>query len=122
MTTSTADTTVRARTHAHTQAYMHAQLFLLPIPAHLLGPGGASQFQCQLCFVFAKHKGRKPEFFLILLHSIMKNILWRKKNLFCRTKPGWKQDVQTEGFVFVRFIASVLTALHPGVNFLSLQM
>lgn len=100
MTTSTADTTVRARTHAHTQAYMHAQLFLLPIPAHLLGPGGASQFQCQLCFVFAKHKGRKPEFFLILLHSIMKNILWRKKKSLLQNET-WLETGCADGGICV---------------------
>lgn len=103
------------RTRAHTHAHMYTQLF--SIPPHLLGPGGASQFQCQLCFVFAKHKSRHPEFFFYCI------LLWKKyymegKKTSCRTNAGWKQDVQTEGFVFVRFIASVLTALHPAVHFL----
>lgn len=65
MTTSTAD----AHAHAHTDT----QLF--SIPPHLLGPGGASQFQCQLCFVFAKHKSRHPEFFFYCI------LLWKKYSM-----------------------------------------
>lgn len=67
------------RTRAHTHAHMYTQLF--SIPPHLLGPGGASQFQCQLCFVFAKHKSRYPEFFFFIAFYCEKNIIWREKKL-----------------------------------------
>lgn len=85
------------RTRAHTHTHMDTQLF--SIPPHLLGPGGASQFQCQLCFVFAKHKSRHPEFFF-LLHSIVKKILYGGEKNFLQNEC-WLETGCTDGGICV---------------------
>lgn len=85
------------RTRAHTHAHMDTQLF--SIPPHLLGPGGASQFQCQLCFVFAKHKSRHPEVFFFIAFYCEKNIIWRGKNFL--QNECWLETGCTDGGICV---------------------
>lgn len=111
MTTSTADA------HAHTRTHTCTLSFFPFLHTYL---GQVVQVSFSASFVLCLPNTRVDTLSFFFFYCIL---LWKKyymegKKTSCRTNAGWKQDVQTEGFVFVRFIASVLTALHPAVHFL----